>query len=47
MATSTERGRAHINVKRLVMWKQLTDDDSATTYDTTAYAFTKSTMSAK
>ena len=46
MATN-ERGRAHINVKRLVMWKQLTDDDSATTYETNAYAFTKSTMSAK
>ena len=29
------------------MWKLLTDDDSATTYDTEAYAFEKSTMSAK
>ena len=27
--------------------KQLTDDDSAITYETNAYAFTKSTMSAK
>lgn len=44
---ANERGRSHVNVKRLVMWKLLTDDDSATTYDTNAYAFEKSTMSAK
>lgn len=44
---ANERGRSHVNVKRLVMWKLLTDDDSATTYDTEAYAFEKSTMSAK
>ena len=42
-----ERGRSTINVKRLVMWKQLTDDESTTTYAEIAYAFTKSTMSAK
>lgn len=44
---ANERGRSHVNVKRLVMWKLLTDDDSATTYDTNTYAFEKSTMSAK
>ena len=44
---ANERGRSTVNVKRLVMWKQLTDDDSATTYAESAYAFTKSTMSAK
>lgn len=46
MAADT-RGHAHINVKQLVMWGLLTDDDAATTYDTTQYEFKKSTMSAK
>lgn len=47
MAAADTRGHAHINVKRLVMWGLLTDDDTATTYDKNAYEFKKSTMSAK
>ncbi len=47
MATADTRGHAHINVKRLVMWKLLTDDDTATTYDSNKYEFKKSTMSVK
>ena len=40
-------GRSSINVKRLVMWKQLTDSEAATTYDSEAYAFTNELNSAK
>lgn len=47
MAAADTRGHAHINVERLVMWGLLTDDDTATTYDTNKYEFKKSTMSAK
>lgn len=46
MATET-RGRAYINVKRLVMWGLLTDDETATTYGSEAYIFSKSLMSVK
>lgn len=42
-----ERGRSHINIKRLVMWKLLTDEDAATEYDAETYEFTNSLMSAK
>lgn len=41
------RKRPYINVKRLVMWGLLTDDETATTYDADAYEFSKSLMSAK
>ena len=40
-------GRSSINVKRLTMWKQLTDSETATTYDTTARAFTNELNSMK
>lgn len=40
-------GRSSINVKRLTMWKQLTDSEAATTYDTDAHAFTNELNSAK
>lgn len=40
-------GRSSINVKRLTMWKQLTDTDKATTYDVEARAFTNELNSMK
>ena len=40
-------GRSSINVKKLTMWKQLTDSETATTYDTDAHAFTNELNSAK
>lgn len=40
-------GRSSINLKRLTMWKQLTDATDATTYDEDAYAFTNELMAAK
>lgn len=46
MATEN-RKRPYINVKRLVMWGMLTDDETATTYDAEPYVFLKSLMSAK
>lgn len=44
---AAERRRPYINVKRLVMWGLLTDDETATTYDAEPYVFSKSLMSAK
>lgn len=46
MANSTT-GRSSINVKNLTMWKQLTDDNTGTTYDTEARSFTHQLNSAK
>lgn len=46
MATDT-RGHSFINVKRLVMWGLLTDDEAATTYDADPYEFGTSLMAAK
>ena len=40
-------GKSSINLKKLTMWKQLTDTESATTYDAEAYAFTNELMAAK
>lgn len=40
-------GRSSINVKRLTMWEQLTDSESATTYNTEAHEFTNELNSAK
>jgi phi13 family phage major tail protein len=40
-------GRSSINVKRLTMWEQLTDSETATTYGTDAHAFTNELNSAK
>ncbi len=40
-------GRSSINVKKLTMWEQLTDSESATTYNTVAHEFTNELNSAK
>ncbi len=40
-------GRSSINVKRLTMWKQLTDTEAGTTYDAEAYPFTNELNSMK
>lgn len=40
-------GRSSINVKRLTMWEQLTDSETATTYETEAHAFTNELNSVK
>ena len=40
-------GRSSINVKRLTLWKLLTDDTTATTYDTEAYKFVNELNSVK
>ncbi len=40
-------GRSSINVKRLTMWKLLTDSITATTYDSEAYTFENELNSAK
>lgn len=40
-------GRSSINVKKLTMWEQLTDSESATTYNTEAHEFTNELNSAK
>ncbi len=45
--TPTTDGKSSVNVKRLVMFKQLTDSSAGTTYGTTAHEFTNELNSAK
>lgn len=47
MAENTMDGKSSINVKRLVMYKLLTDSAAGTTYDTTAHEFVNELNSAK
>lgn len=44
---SNSDGKSSINVKRLVMFKQLTDSEAGTTYETEAHAFPNELNSAK